>query len=165
MALARASARGRGALVAALLADWSANRSVAPALHRAADAGHAEIVKALAGGRATLMRRRRGGRRWRWPSTRGAWTACAPCSGRRGPIAGQDEAVPAYDGRRRGDSESLRRRAGGRASTRPEDVAAELAACVAAAPSSAVAEYSREGERALAPCSPPAGRPASRDLV
>ena len=35
--------------------------------------------------------------------------------------------------------------------TRPEDVAAELAACVAAAPSSAVARILREGERALAP--------------
>ena len=35
--------------------------------------------------------------------------------------------------------------------TRPEDVAAELAACVAAAPSSAVARALREGERALAP--------------
>ena len=92
------------------------------------------------------MRRRRGGRRrWRWPSTRGAWIACAPCSAGADPlrdktrlslrVAGVDVATAkAYVGA----LTTL-------AITRPEDVAAELAACVAAAPSSAVARVLQGG--------------------
>ena len=153
VALARASTRGRGALVAALLADWSANRSVAPALHRAADAGHAEIVKAL------LARARDVDAETARGSTA---LALALDKGRLDCVRALLEAGadPLRDKTRLSlrvagvDVETARAYVGALttlAITRPEDVAAELAACVAAAPSSAVARILREGERALAP--------------
>ena len=153
VALARASTRGRGALVAALLADWSPNRSVAPALHRAADAGHAEIVKALlARARDVDAETARGSTALALALDKGRLD-CVRALLEAGAdplrdktrlslrVAGVDVATAkAYVGA----LTTL-------AITRPEDVAAELAACVAAAPSSAVARVLREGERALAP--------------
>ena len=153
VALARAATRGRGAFVAALLADWSPNRSVAPALHRAADAGHVEIVKAL------LARARDVDAETARGSTA---LALALDKGRLGCVsallaAGAD---PLRDKTRLSlritgvDVATAKAYVGALttlAITRPEDVAAELAACLAAAPSSAVARILREGERALAP--------------
>ena len=153
VALARAATRGRGALVAALLADWSPNRSVAPALHRAADAGHAEIVKAL------LARARDVDAETARGSTA---LALALDKGRLDCVRALLEAGadPLRDKTRLSlrvtgvDVATARAYVGALttlAITRPEDVAAELGACVAAAPSAAVARILREGERALAP--------------
>mmetsp|Transcript_22561 Transcript_22561/g.58763 ORF Transcript_22561/g.58763 Transcript_22561/m.58763 type:complete len:551 (+) Transcript_22561:117-1769(+) len=153
VALARAATRGRGALVAALLADWSPNRSVAPALHRAADAGHAEIVKAL------LVRARDVDAETARGSTA---LALALDKGRLDCVS----ALLAAGADPLRDKTRLSLRITGvdvataiayvgalttLAITRPEDVAAELGACAAAAPSAAVARILGEGERALAP--------------